>query len=65
MEEKPIPVMTRIPRDLHAILKELAAQENRSLNAQIITLLQEAITQRVVQARGSDAKQPKRPPRHC
>lgn len=65
MAKKPIPAMVRIPPDLHAIVKDLADQENRSMNAQIITLLQEAITQRVSQVRNPLRSQSKRPPHHC
>lgn len=36
----------RLPPDVHTEIKILAEKENRSLNAQIVTLLQEALAQR-------------------
>lgn len=45
-KKKQTPLMVRLPEDLHALVKELAEKENRSLNAQIITLLQDALALR-------------------
>jgi len=39
----------RLPGDLHEAIKRLAEQELRSLNAQIITLLREAMAARARQ----------------
>ncbi len=43
-DEKKITI--RIPTDVHALLIRLAAQDTRSLNGEIITLLREAIAKR-------------------
>jgi hypothetical protein len=40
------PLMVRFPRALHARIKRLAQEENRSLNAQVVTLVQEALAAR-------------------
>lgn len=37
--EKLIPLMTRLPESLHAKIRELAEQEHRSLNAQVVYML--------------------------
>ena len=42
----PIAVNVRLPADLHARLVRLAAQEYRSLNRQLIVLIQEALDAR-------------------
>jgi hypothetical protein len=39
-------ITIRIPHAIHAKLVELAKQDTRSLNAEILVLLREAITQR-------------------
>jgi hypothetical protein len=36
-------VNVRLPRDLHARLKDLAAMDRRSLNAEIVWLLERAV----------------------
>lgn len=41
-KKKQTPLMVRLPEDLHAWVKELAEKEHRSLNSQIIVLLQQA-----------------------
>lgn len=40
----------RLPAEMMTVLQELAEKENRSVNAQIITLLQEALDMREVDA---------------
>jgi hypothetical protein len=40
IEQKAIPLMVRLPPDLHQWIKQEAERELRSLNAQIIVLLQ-------------------------
>lgn len=42
-ENKPVPIMVRLPADLHAVIKQLAESERRSMNSQIIILLESAI----------------------
>ena len=42
-ENKPVPIMVRLPADLHAAIKQLAESERRSMNSQIIILLESAI----------------------
>lgn len=42
-ENKPVPVMVRLPADLHAKIKRLAEIERRSMNSEIIILLESAI----------------------
>lgn len=44
--EKSVPVMTRIWPDLHPVLKRLAEEEHRSINALINLLIQEALSAR-------------------
>jgi hypothetical protein len=40
---KLVPLMVRLPEELHAQIKTLAEREYRSLNAQIIVLLRRAL----------------------
>jgi hypothetical protein len=40
---KPIPITIRIPADVYAQLVEQANKESRSLNAQIVRVLSEAV----------------------
>jgi hypothetical protein len=40
---KPIPITIRIPADVYAQLVERANKESRSLNAQIVRVLSEAV----------------------
>jgi hypothetical protein len=40
IEEKAVPLMLRLPPELHQWIKQEAERELRSLNAQIIVLLQ-------------------------
>jgi hypothetical protein len=42
IEQKAVPLMVRLPPDLHEWVKEQAEKELRSLNAQVIVLLQRA-----------------------
>lgn len=42
-ETKPVPLMLRLPPELHAIVKEIAARNRRSLNSQCIILLENAV----------------------
>lgn len=46
------PITIRVPENDYELIKLLSEQENRSINAQIITLLQEALAQR--QRKSSD-----------
>lgn len=41
-----VPLMTRLPRALHAKVQRYAAEEHRSLNAQVITMIEEAVAAR-------------------
>jgi hypothetical protein len=41
-DEKLVPLMTRLPESLHAWIRETAKRERRSLNAQIVILLQQS-----------------------
>lgn len=38
-EEKPIPLMIRLPPHLHALVQDTANRQHRSLNAQIIHIV--------------------------
>lgn len=44
-EDRANRIVLRIPRELHQALKELAKQEERSVNAQILFLLRQALNQ--------------------
>jgi hypothetical protein len=44
----------RIPAEMHEAIKRLADEELRSLNAQILTLLREALSRRRQQVKPSD-----------
>lgn len=50
-----VPLMMRLPAAEHAVVQELAAQENRSLNAQVLTLVQEALRARQASATRHEA----------
>jgi predicted HicB family RNase H-like nuclease len=38
-DEKPIPLMVRLPPDLHALVVDAAFRQHRSLNAQLIHIV--------------------------
>ena len=42
-ETKPVLVMVRLPPDLHAAVKRLAESQRRSMNSEIIILLELAV----------------------
>jgi hypothetical protein len=44
--ENIVKLVLRLPADLHAVLVEMAKQEQRSLNGQIVYLLQQAISRK-------------------
>lgn len=46
MAAKVITFLLRLPPTLHAAIKALAMREHRSVHAQIVTLLEEALTTR-------------------
>jgi hypothetical protein len=41
----PLSIHLRLPRDLHQRVREAADREHRSLNAQLITLVERALSQ--------------------
>ena len=43
-DNKSVPLMLRLPADLHAKIKKLAAKNRRSLNSQCIVLLEDAVS---------------------
>jgi plasmid stability protein len=45
MEEAPVSLNLRLPRDLHTRLKEQAARDRRSLNAEIVWLLDRGLAE--------------------
>lgn len=44
-ETKPVPLMVRLPPDLHAAVRKLSEDERRSLNSQFIILVEIALQQ--------------------
>ena len=46
MKDDQVPLMTRLPVDLHGELKQLAESDGRSLNGMMVVLLREAVQAR-------------------
>lgn len=44
MDDRPVSINLRLPRQLHAALRELASRDRRSLNAEIVHLLEQITT---------------------
>jgi hypothetical protein len=45
-DKENVRITLRLPADLHATLQQLAEQDKRSLNSQIVLLLETAVSQR-------------------
>lgn len=45
-----VPLVARLPAAIHAAVQAMAAQDRRSLNAELITLLEEAMAAREYEA---------------
>lgn len=57
-KSKLIPITIRVPEDEYNFILASSEKENRSLNAQIVTLLQEAIAARRAQQSNLESTRP-------